>query len=101
MASCPSPWTDTAQHRAPERKWNMNDLKLVLWPIPKHQIPTEAGSLQILDIDFANSVPELFDHLNNGWEIVNHNFVGMTDGGGMITLFLRKPVVVPDNAAGA
>jgi hypothetical protein len=62
-------------------------------------VPARAGELRVLDIDFAASPPELLGHLADGWEIVNHTISGI-EGDLLLSLFLRRIVVVPDDTAG-
>lgn len=58
-------------------------------------IPAQAGGVNSMTVDFANSIPELASQMD-GWEVVNFQFSGV-DGGDVVLMFLlRTKVSVPD-----
>ena len=74
---------------------SIKDFKLVLWNLPAGNIPAEPGEVRNLTVD-QSSNKALVGMLNDGWRIINHTITPMASGGILLSLFLERPVVVPD-----
>lgn len=75
---------------------SLRDFKLVLWNIPACSVPANPGKVSDLTID-QSSNEALVDMLNDGWRIINHTLTPMASGGVLLSLFLERPVIVPDS----
>lgn len=80
-----------------------NDMRLFIIHVPG-AIPSTPRGVWHGTIDYASN-PELVDVLNAGYTVLNHQIVPYTDGtdgsgGVLLSLFLVRPVEVPDDPSG-
>jgi len=75
----------------------MNDMKLVLWRIPGSVVPAAPFDVWNGDINYASN-PALFGLLADGWVVTSHTVIAV-DADLLLTLFLTKPIVIPEDAS--
>lgn len=74
----------------------VNEYRLIHWRIGPDAIPGVGNAVWKGDIDYANSVPEVFEVLNGGYEVVSHQIMPLAGGDLLLSLFFVKSTEAPD-----